>query len=74
MVVPGGAVVTIYIFDRDSAGQWGFTAIGDEGVVADRDGYELLADAMADAEYNAADRGEQFADLFSINSRKAVQS
>lgn len=64
--------MTLYIFDRDAAGQWGFTAIADDGRMTDSDSYELLSDAVANAEGDAGARGEHFETIFSINSRQVV--
>ena len=53
---------TIYLFDRDGVGQWGFTAMPADrtGAGYEANGFDSLAEAVAAAEDYAAHRGEDF--------------
>lgn len=62
---------TIYLFDRDGVGQWGFTAMPADrtGAGFEADGFGSLADAVFAAEDYAENRGEDFDMPIALTSR-----
>lgn len=61
--------MSLYIFDRDSAGHWGYSVIGPAGnLIYESEGHEAFYLAAEDAEEHAASRGEDLTEPISINT------